>query len=216
MDFLILIFLLLFVIALGCVVAADLQIFDITKKYNVFFDKISKITLGLFIVFVTAISFFPFESLLNSLETMAFLYMFGILIKISWNMLMNKENLSLWIKIWAIICGVTGVIELIKYRAGSLISNIVEFGVIFVACVLILTIVTLIKKNEYGSLAVKSLFISYGIIGVLMGLIPPIDLAVSVAIWIIMLVPGVIIGGIILFIYKKRYAPLDEMTKMVE
>lgn len=210
MDTFMLLLMLIFLISAITTIVMKL----ITKSPKVVWA--SRLTLGLYILLVLLIGIFPYDGVENTLEIVAFAYFFGALFVLIWKFLLQEEHIKQWLIAGAVISGVTGVIELFVNPNQSWINNFVDFGIIFITCLLIITVVSMCKKNEYGRLLCKVLGGAFVINGLMFSFIPPLSVSTIFSSIIIVILVGALPGIAIMYSYKKLYPSIDKISEMMD
>ncbi|MFZ5353634.1 MAG: hypothetical protein ACOZCL_13065 [Bacillota bacterium] len=178
-------------------------------------EILCRINTTAFLILIPLVSVYPFKGMIVTMETISFCYMLGFLAAVLWEILLDGRQLKYWAAAWFTSSMIYALSTVLKYTENTLISNLVDFGVIFIPSLLIITIICFIKKSSHGPLAVKALTTAYLTFGALFALLPPIDIfTVALAILGVLLV-GLIPAVILRFFYRRIYIPSSAIEEMI-
>ncbi len=192
------------------VVLKDLGWYDISSK-GPKLNMIPRFALASFVIFSIYLSFYNFTSLIKSLKMLGIFSMLSFFIKISWSLLIKCKDSLLWFEVWGFISLLTGLIYVFDNKDKAIVNKLVEFGILVVMLLILVTVLSIIVKSNYAQLFIKSLFVSYGINVVLMGFMHPFDIGVALSTWLICLILGAILFKSVTFVSKKRLSPVKDI-----
>lgn len=203
---------LVIIFIIGLITQIVLKILKINWKNNI----TSKINLVLFVLITSLIGFYPSTNFIDSFETAALCYMTGFFCVLIYKVITDEGKMQLWIWIWSSASLLYLIASLIKYRSESFIKNMVDFGVVLLPSLLVLAVILMMKKNQFGKAILKTLGISYLFFGFLFCIMPPNDYATAVASLLMVILAGAVPGAAMFAGYKKIYSKAKEIDEMMD